>query len=246
MPAGCPAGCWRSIGILSLLAASQLAVALVNWLATLLVTPHALPQTGLFRRHPGAIAHSGGGPDHALERAERRGSGRGAGGPFLANRDERLHFGLLTDLQDAQRESLPEDGPLVQLARARIERAEREIRRRRGPKQGRHLLPVPSSAPLERAGTDLDGLRAQARQACGPERTAARRLRGPLFTRRRRHRGPVRSEVRDHAGHRYAAAARCGAATRRRHGAPAEPHPLRRSEAARRARATASCSRAWR
>jgi cyclic beta-1,2-glucan synthetase len=37
---------WRSaaIGLLSLLCVSQLAVALVNWLATLLVTPHPLPR----------------------------------------------------------------------------------------------------------------------------------------------------------------------------------------------------------
>ena len=32
------------VGLLSLLCASQLAVALVNWLATVLVTPHALPR----------------------------------------------------------------------------------------------------------------------------------------------------------------------------------------------------------
>ncbi|MBS0554848.1 MAG: cyclic beta 1-2 glucan synthetase, partial [Proteobacteria bacterium] len=40
---------------------------------------------------------------------------------FLANRDESLHFGLLTDLLDAPQESLPGDAPLVQLARKRIE-----------------------------------------------------------------------------------------------------------------------------
>ena len=32
---------------------------------------------------------------------------------FLANRDENLHFGLLTDFQDAAEESLPEDEPLA-------------------------------------------------------------------------------------------------------------------------------------
>jgi cyclic beta-1,2-glucan synthetase len=32
---------------------------------------------------------------------------------FLANRDERLHFGLLTDFRDARQESLPEDDALV-------------------------------------------------------------------------------------------------------------------------------------
>ena len=40
---------------------------------------------------------------------------------FLANRDENLHFGLLTDFQDAAEETLPEDEPLLLLARQRIE-----------------------------------------------------------------------------------------------------------------------------
>jgi hypothetical protein len=41
---GVPDWALGPIGIVSLLAASQLAVALVNWLATLLVTPQALPR----------------------------------------------------------------------------------------------------------------------------------------------------------------------------------------------------------
>jgi hypothetical protein len=40
---------------------------------------------------------------------------------FLANRDDNLHFGLLTDLQDSDREVLPEDEALVLLARKKIE-----------------------------------------------------------------------------------------------------------------------------
>ena len=40
---------------------------------------------------------------------------------FLANRDENLHFGLLTDFRDAAEETLPEDGPLLLLAQQRIE-----------------------------------------------------------------------------------------------------------------------------
>jgi hypothetical protein len=40
---------------------------------------------------------------------------------FLANRDDNLHFGLLTDFRDAAKESLPEDEPLLQLARRSIE-----------------------------------------------------------------------------------------------------------------------------
>ena len=40
---------------------------------------------------------------------------------FLANRDDSLHFGLLTDFKDAREEMLPEDEPLLLLARQRIE-----------------------------------------------------------------------------------------------------------------------------
>jgi len=40
---------------------------------------------------------------------------------FLANRDEHLHFGLLTDFTDAIEETVPKDAPLLQLARQRIE-----------------------------------------------------------------------------------------------------------------------------
>ena len=40
---------------------------------------------------------------------------------FLANRDNHLHFGLLTDFQDASSESLPEDESLLCLARKGIE-----------------------------------------------------------------------------------------------------------------------------
>jgi len=35
---------------------------------------------------------------------------------FLANRDEHLHFGLLTDFGDALEETIPEDEPLLRLA----------------------------------------------------------------------------------------------------------------------------------
>ena len=39
---------------------------------------------------------------------------------FLANRDARLHFGLLTDLHDAAQEHLLADAALVELAATRI------------------------------------------------------------------------------------------------------------------------------
>ena len=110
-----------SIGILSLLAASQLAVALVNWLATLLVTPHPLPRLDFSAGIPAqsrtlvvvpTMLSSAQNVEDLTEALEVT---------FLANRDERLHFGLLTDFRDTQQESLPGDGPLVQRAQARID-----------------------------------------------------------------------------------------------------------------------------
>jgi len=45
--------------------------------------------------------------DHLIEALEVR---------FLANREENLHFGLLTDFLDAREETIPEDEPLLRLA----------------------------------------------------------------------------------------------------------------------------------
>ena len=112
---------WLPVGILALLAGSRLAVALVNWLATLLVAPHSLPRMDFSKGIPPAsntlvvvptMLVSASGVDDLAEALEVR---------FLANRDERLHFGLLTDFLDAHQESLPEDAPLVQLARHKID-----------------------------------------------------------------------------------------------------------------------------
>ena len=61
------------VGILSLVCASQLAVALVNWLATLLATPHVLPRMDLSEGIPPEARDAGRDSDDAHERAEHRG-----------------------------------------------------------------------------------------------------------------------------------------------------------------------------
>ena len=40
---------------------------------------------------------------------------------FLANQDENLHFGLLTDYMDSDSENLPEDEPLLTSVSKKIE-----------------------------------------------------------------------------------------------------------------------------
>ncbi len=107
--------------ILSLLCASHLAVALVNWLATLLAKPHLLPRMDFREGIPPesrtlvvipTMLTSAENIEDLVEALEVR---------FLANRDENLHFGLLTDFRDADAETMPEDGTLQGLAQKRIE-----------------------------------------------------------------------------------------------------------------------------
>ena len=120
------------IGILSLLGASHLAIALVNWLATLLVTPQPLPRLDFSEGIPlesstlvvvPTMLTSPQNIAALIEALEVR---------FLANRDENLHFGLLTDFRDAPAETLPEDEPLVNLARQGIEALNEKYRSTKG------------------------------------------------------------------------------------------------------------------
>ena len=109
------------LSFLTLLATSQLAVALVNWLATLLASPHSLPRMDYSSGIPAAartlvvvptMLTSPRNIETLAEALEVR---------FLANRDAHLHFGLLTDLRDAAEEVLAEDASLLRLAREQIE-----------------------------------------------------------------------------------------------------------------------------
>jgi cyclic beta-1,2-glucan synthetase len=108
-------------GALLLICASHLAVALVNWLATLLATPQPLPRMNFSRGIPSefrtlvvvpTILGSTSDIEELIEALEVR---------FLANRDDHLHFALLTDFRDADKETLPEDETLLRLARQGIE-----------------------------------------------------------------------------------------------------------------------------
>ena len=120
------------IGILSLLCTSQLAVTLVNWIATLIVTPHPLPRMDFSKGIPPELRTLAVVPT-LLTSAQNIEDLIGAlEVRFLANRDENLHFGLLTDFRDADEETLPEDGALLQLARKRIEELNKKYRNAKG------------------------------------------------------------------------------------------------------------------
>ncbi len=109
------------LGGLLLLCTSQVAVALVNALVTRLTTPHALPKMDVSKGIPPAartlvvvpaLITDPENVERLVEALEVR---------FLGNRDEHVGFGLLTDLADAARETLPEDDALECLAARRIE-----------------------------------------------------------------------------------------------------------------------------
>ncbi len=108
------------LGLTMLVATSQLAVALANWLVTLFIDPRPLPRldysVGIAASSRTLVVvptmlGSAEGIDALVEALEVR---------FLANRDPHLHFALLTDFHDANAEHLPSDAALVEHASERI------------------------------------------------------------------------------------------------------------------------------
>ncbi len=106
---------------LTFLCAGGPAIALVNWIVTLLSAPHPLPRMDfsdgispefLTLVVVPAMLSSTRHIDRLVEALEVR---------WLANRDENLFFGLLTDLPDAAEEIRPLDAALTQHARHKIE-----------------------------------------------------------------------------------------------------------------------------
>ena len=117
------------IALLSLVCASHLAISVVNFFATLLVKPDLLPRMDFSREIPPgfrtlvvipAMLTSSDEIENLVEALEVR---------FLANRNNNLHFGLLTDFTDAAQQTLAEDQPLIDLAQQRIEGLNKKYQR---------------------------------------------------------------------------------------------------------------------
>jgi len=114
---------WRFILLVfvTLLSTSQLASALVNWLATVLVEPKRIPRMDYSNGLPAtmqtlvvipSMLSSAKGIESLLEILEVR---------FLGNRDQHLHFALLTDFHDAPEQTQESDDALLHQARTGIE-----------------------------------------------------------------------------------------------------------------------------
>jgi hypothetical protein len=115
---------WRLalLAVLALVAGSQLASALANWLSTLLTTPQLLPRLDYSQGLPPedltivvvpSLLASERNVEELLDALEVR---------FLGNRDPNLLFALLTDFCDAPDAELPGDRLLLAQARHGIER----------------------------------------------------------------------------------------------------------------------------
>jgi cellobiose phosphorylase len=103
-------------GPAALLVTSQCAVTLVNWFATLLVTPHALPRMDFSKGITAeartlvvvpTMLNTSAGVHALVEALEVR---------FLSNQDVHLHYGLLTDWGDAATQTVESDAALLQVA----------------------------------------------------------------------------------------------------------------------------------
>jgi hypothetical protein len=115
---------WESITliIIFLFCVSQLALALVNWIAMLIVSPNLIPRLDFSEGIssncrtivvvPTMLSNKDS-VDRLIENMELC---------FLSNRDRYLHFALLTDFNDAANEVMPMDDFLLERARFRVER----------------------------------------------------------------------------------------------------------------------------
>ena len=107
-------------GILSALATSQLAITIINWVATLFARPFLLPRMDFSKGIPAEYKTLVVVPTMFGNNADVEKLIEGLEVRFLANINEHLHFALLTDFMDAKSEVLPEDESLLQFAKDRI------------------------------------------------------------------------------------------------------------------------------
>ncbi len=103
------------------LGASQLAVTLVNWLVTMLIVPKPLPKLDFSGGVPDAMRTLVAVPTLLVSERNVADLLEGLEVRYLANRDDHVHFALVTDFQDAQEETTPGDAALLRRAKEGID-----------------------------------------------------------------------------------------------------------------------------
>jgi len=110
-----------AVAIISLICATHLAVSFVNWIGTLIKKPSLLPKMDFSKGVPTAYRSLVIIPTLLSDEATIEALAEGLEVKYLANKDENIHFGLLTDFKDAKEEQLPEDERLLHVAKTSIE-----------------------------------------------------------------------------------------------------------------------------
>lgn len=108
------------VALCAFLGGGHLASVMVNWVATMLVTPQVLPRLDFSSGIPPALRTLVAIPTMLTNARDIKQAIVDLEVRFLANRDAHLHFALLTDFGDAQQETLPEDAALLEMARQTI------------------------------------------------------------------------------------------------------------------------------
>ncbi|MES3026049.1 MAG: cyclic beta 1-2 glucan synthetase, partial [Pseudomonadota bacterium] len=151
------------VGILGAVGATQLALALVNFMATQITRPSPLARMDYKLGIPSdahamvvvpTLIYSKDNVASLIEALEVR---------FLANRDPNLRFCLLTDFTDAERETMPADDELVELARKGVA----ALNLKYGNEPGAEQLD-PNADAASDPDTDADGDPATGPRARGP------------------------------------------------------------------------------
>jgi cellobiose phosphorylase len=114
------------------LGATHLGVAFTNWLVGLLVTAQRLPRLDFSAGIPADSRTIVVVPTMLSDADTIKDLLEGLEVRYLANRDDNLHFALLTDFNDAQQETLPGDAELVRLTREGVTALNRKYEGRRG------------------------------------------------------------------------------------------------------------------
>ncbi|HMK16894.1 MAG TPA: glucoamylase family protein [Chitinophagaceae bacterium] len=109
------------VGSLSFLGSLQLAISFVNWLSTVLVLPQLLPRMDYSNGIPTECRSLVVVPTMLTSEAYIEELIEGLEIRYLANKEDNLHFGLLTDFMDADSATMPGDDQLVALAKKRID-----------------------------------------------------------------------------------------------------------------------------
>ncbi len=104
------------MGILLMTCTSYLAVSLVNWMVTLFVNTYPLSRLDYSKGIPPESRSLVVVPSMLLNPQNVEDLVEALEVRYLANKDENLHFGLLTDFKDSKKEKSAEDDELIQLA----------------------------------------------------------------------------------------------------------------------------------